>query len=237
MLTPAYWNAVLHTSQAVNENYGKTLSVEYQFYFDGRMNIVIPKQEWNEIGEYIAERLVSEKGYFENIEEKTDRAEQEIKSFLKIIKEKDVSKLSFENLVGLAEEIYSLFMRYDSASVFAWFVAGDTLKQKIGVRLKIYGDDFDIIALPEEQTAASQMERDIIEAVLKKEPSEKAGKILSEKYYWIPFGYDGPNIWDSKYFAQRIKEYHKNIDEAKQKRKEMVEREKELKQKAKNFNT
>jgi hypothetical protein len=235
MLTPVYWNAVLQTSQMVKENYGKMLSVEYNFFFDGLMNTVIPKQEWDEVGEYIAERLVKEKGYFENIEQKTNNAKQEIKSFLKIIKEKDLSKLSFQNLVGLTDEIYSLFMKYDSASVFAWFVAGDILKQKIGARLKIYGDDLDIIALPNEQTAAIQMERDIIEAALKNEPVEKAGEILSEKYYWIPFGYDGPNIWDSQYFIQRIEEYRRDIDGAKQKCKEMAEREKGLKQKAKKF--
>jgi len=233
MLTPVYWNAVLQTSQAVNENYGKTLGVEYNFFFDGRMNTVIPKQEWNEVGEYIAERLVNKKGYFENIEEKTDSAEQEIKSFLKIIKEKDLSKLLFQNLVGIAEEIYSLFMRYDSASVFAWFVAGDILKQKIGVRLEIYGDDLDIIALPEEQTTATQMERDIMEVALRDEPVEKATKFLTEKYYWIPFGYDGPNTWDSKHFAQRITEYRKQIDDTKRKHDEAIKREKELKQKSK----
>jgi len=237
MLTPVYWNAVLQTSQAVKENYGKTLSVEYNFFFDGLMNTVIPKQEWDEVGKYIAERLVKEKGYFENIEQKTNNAKQEIKSFLKTIKEKDLSKLSFQNLVGLTDEICSLFMKYDSASVFAWFVAGDILKQKIGARLKIYGDDLDIIALPNEQTAATQMERDIIEAALKNEPVEKAGEILSEKYYWIPFGYDGPNIWDSQYFIQRIEEYRKDIDGAKQKCKEMAEREKGLKQKAKKILT
>jgi len=233
MLTPVYWNAVLQTSQVVKKNYGKTLNVEYNFFFGGHMNTVIPKQEWDEVGEYIAERLVKDKGYFENIEEKTDSAKQEIEFFLKSIKEKDLSKLSFQNLVGLAEEIYSLFMKYDSASVFAWFVAGDILKEKIGVRLDIYGDDLDIIALPNEQTSASRMERDVLEVSLKEDPIEKMGKFLSEKYYWIPFGYDGPNAWDSKHFAQRIEEYRKNTDKTKRKLKEMIKREKDLKQKAK----
>lgn len=235
MLTPVYWNAVLQTSQAVKKNYGKTLSVEYNFFFDGRVSAVIPKQEWNEAGEYIAERLINEVGYFENIEKKTDSAKQEIKSFLGTIKAKDLSKLSFQNLVDLAQEICSLFMRYDSASVFAWFVAGDILKQKIGVRLEIYGDDLDIIVLPDEQTVASQMERDILRASFKNETIKKAGKSLSEKYYWVPFGYDGPNTWDSEHFAQRIEKYRKDVDGAKRKRKEMVKREKELRQKAKSI--
>lgn len=124
-------------------------------------------------------------------------------------------------------------MEYDAASVFAWFVAGDFLKQKIGARLELFGDELDIIALPKEQTFATQMERDILEAALKSETTEKVAKLLAEKYYWIPFGYDGPNIWDDKHFAHCIEEYRKNSGEAKTKHDEMIKRDVELKQKSK----
>lgn len=233
MLTPVYWNAVLQTSQIAKSNYGKSLDTIYFLFSDGQMYAVFPKQEWNQLGEYIAERLVNEKDFFESIEERAKNAKQEIEFFLNLIKEKDLSKLAFKDLVDLAEKIYSLFMKYDAATVFAWFVAGDILKQKIGVSLDIFGDNLDIIALPEERTAVTQMEREIMKAAFKNRSSEKMGKLLADKYYWIPFGYDGPNILDYKHFAQRIDEYRKVMDETRQKYNEGIKRENELREKTK----
>jgi len=232
-LAPAYWNTVLQTNPSVEKNYGKKLSLEYCFYFGGQMNVVIPKRDWNQIGEYVSEQLVNDKNYFENIEERTEMVKQNILTFITENKETDLSKLSFQNLTHLAEKIKTLFMDYDSASLFTWFVAGDLLKKKIGARLELSGDDLDIIALPEEQTFATQMEREVIEGSLDKNNEKQSSKDLADKYYWIPFGYDGPSIWNDEHFVHRIKEFRNNKDETKTKYDEIVKRDKELKEKVK----
>ena len=229
-LAPVYWNAVLQTSQAIKENYGKALSVLYNRFIDGRMNGIVLKFEWIKMGEYIAEKLINQKGYFENIEKKTKK---EINLLLIELKETNLNKLSFQNLINLAEKIRALLMEYYAASLFAWYAAGDAVKQKISARLKLYGEDLDIISLPEEKTLVNQMEKDVFESAFKNEPAEKLAKLLADEYYWIPFGYDGPDIWDNKYFTNRIKECRGNINEEKMRYDQMLKRDKKLKQKSK----
>lgn len=232
-LTPVYWNSVLQTSQLVKKVYGITLSVEYNFYIDGMSSSVIPKDEWIEAGEYVADRLINKKGYFENIEDKTKKAKQEILAFLKEINKENLTELSNKNLIGLAGQIFNLFSQYDAASVFAWFVAGDTLKHKIGECLGLKDEDLDIISLPEKQTFASQMEREIIEAALKKGAVSKVAQVLYQKYFWVPFGYDGPTTWDIKYFVERIENYKENLSDAKSKYSELKKRDALLNKKLK----
>lgn len=229
-LTPVYWNTILHTSSLVEDNYDKTLNVEYNIFSSGRMRIIIPKQDWDTVGKFIADRLINKKGYFENIEEKTNAAKHVVLRFLSDIKTKNPHEHSFNSLVHAAETIYNLFMQYDAASVFSWFVAGDQLKQRIGEKLEITGENLNIVALPEEQTFATQMERDLIKAAFDKKAAPLISKTLSEKYYWIPFGYDGPTIWDETYFKARIQEYRARPDEIKTKCEEIQKRDKEQKQ-------
>ncbi len=232
-LSPVYWNPVLHTSKFVEKNYGKKFSIVYNFFSNGKMNAVIPKDEWQEIGNYITKNLISREKYFNSLEKKTEKAKQKIIYFLADIKKKNLSEYSFYNLIDIIDEIYNLFINYDSASVFAWFVAGDTLKQKIKKILKIESKDLDIITLPKKQTFTTQMERKILEISLKKTVTKKNLKNLFDKYYWIPFGYDGPTIWDETTFKEHIDKYKKNIKTTKAKLDKMIKMEEELRQKSK----
>lgn len=228
-LAPVYWNSVLQTSPLVKKHYGRTLSVEYNFFANGRANAIMLEREWNEIGEYISQRLIDDKEYFENIKEKTKNAKRKIFYFLHRAREKKLSSLSFKDLIALAEKIYILFIEYDAASVFAWLVAGEALKRKIGLSLGIYGEDFDTISMPRQRTFTTRMERDVVEAALKK--SGLVGGVsrtLAKKYHWISFGYDGPTILDETHFTRRIEEQRKNIRDTETKRDRMIGWDREL---------
>lgn len=214
-LTPVYWNAVVQTSSAAKKQYGVMFPrIYFLFTPQDQCKQLFLKHEWKTLGEYIARRAINEKGYFENLETHKEHAKQHILSFLTEIRGKDISELPFPDLVNLTQRIYSLFIEHDAANVFLWFVAGDLLKQNIGARLGMQGDDLDSIALPEERTVATQMERNVIEAAVSENPLPNTAKALAEKYFWMPFGYDGPTVWDEKHFAHRIEEYQKHPKEA-----------------------
>jgi phosphoenolpyruvate synthase/pyruvate phosphate dikinase len=231
-LAPVYWNIVSQTSKLTEKIYNKKIGIEYNLFWGGKMKLAIPKNDWCQSGGFIAENLINRKRYFEDIEKKAKKAKLEILSFLKEYEEIDLDQLSFQDILSRLRKICSLCMKYDSASLLAWFVAGDLLKQRIGDQLRLSIDDLDIVAMPEVQTFVTQMEREVLEVSLKNEIKKESVKLLVDKYWWVPFDYDGPNIWDDKYFTHRIKEYQKNINEAKIKYDEIVKRDADLKQRS-----
>ncbi|MFA5931450.1 MAG: PEP-utilizing enzyme [archaeon] len=203
LFNPVYWNPVVQTSKEIEAIYGTFLSVEWNIYKEGRMRVIIPQEEWDRIGVFIANKMFSDKQYFDNLVSKTKSAKKEIDSFLIKSKKQDYSKCSLKELNSFAKEIYSLFMKYDSASVFSWFIAGDLFKEKVHNKLGLSWEDFEIVSLPEEKTFVSKLDEDLLKASLLKNPTLQAAN-LSNKYYWVPFGYDGPSIWGKEYFLEKI---------------------------------
>lgn len=231
-LAPVYWNAVFNTSNELSQNYGVNLSVDYHIFVDGRTRAILPKREWDQGAISISDKLAHEKDYFENLEKKTDIAKQDILSFFTEIKGVNLSELSFQKLIDLAQQIFRFFIQYEAASVFAWYVAGDLLKHNIGSLLGVSGDELDVLTLPKEQTFTTQMEREVLEEALE---HQKKPSYLAENYYWIPFGYDGPTIWDEEYFSKQIEAYQSNLPHTRTKYQEMLKRSSETQQKAKNI--
>ena len=231
-IAPCYWNTALQSSPLVKEIYGEKLSILYYFYSNRRVIGIMPKKEWDSIGEIISERLIEERGYFENIENLAEIAKQHIIKFLKSIK-KDFSEISFEDLIKIADKIYSLFMEYDSASVFSWYIAGDLLKSKIGRILKLKQEKLDLISLPHKPTSTSEMEKDVLNAALSNKNPKVEAKKLSERYYWIPFGYDGPDIWDASHFEKEIIKHRKELKETQSKYNQIIKRELHIKNQVK----
>lgn len=210
-LNPVYWNSVLQTSEKVLKIYGKALSKEFNIFSNGRMNSIMIKKEWEEIGEYISENILKDKKYFSNIVIKTNLAGKKILDYINILQKTDLSKIKTKRLIKKLENIRDLFMEYDAASIYSWFISGDILKHKIEKVLCLSKEEFEVVSLPAQKTFSTQMEIDILEAIVSNEKIEKESKKLSKKYYWIPFGYDGPIIWDNIYFINKINEKPKDI--------------------------
>jgi len=212
-LAPVYWNAALQTSPMVAELYGKTLSVEYNFFSDGMMNTVIPRKDWESVGNYITSRMINEPAYFEYLSLETEKAKEKILSYLKDTEGGEI----VEDLVRDAYQIRDLFFEYDSASVFAWFVAGDPFHSEVSRILALSKEDFDSISMPEEESYASEMERETLEYALSdSDDIDHLAEILAKKYYWMPFGYDGPEIWNADYFSNKMRDLRLRPELAKQ---------------------
>jgi len=211
---PCYWNDVIQSSIDVENIYKKKLSVGFGFYAKGRMKIIKLYSDWEEVGEFIAKNMLSDSKYFLNIENKTNLAKKRIELFLKNNKLKDYSKLSEFELKNILLDVFELFIEYDSASVFSWYVAGDKFKSKVFSELGLSAEEFDLLSLPDERTFASQMEIDVLKASFEKNVKGEAKK-LSEKYYWVSFGYDGPKILDENHFVLKLNELKKDLTLAK----------------------
>ena len=205
---PVYWNAVLQTSPLMKSLYGVSLGTEINGFSNGRMSSIMIKKEWDSVGEFISNKIINDNTYFENLTKKTEKAKKEIIFFLNKADKLDYSGFSFDELIKEAQKIMNFFMIYDAASVPAWFMAGDLLKHKIEKILNLSSEEFSIISLPSEKTHTTQMEIDILKSSILENPDIEAEK-LAKKYYWVPFNYDGPSIWDKTYFLNKINEYTK----------------------------
>lgn len=214
LLTPVYWNPVLQTSEAVEKIYGTRMYLQYNFFVDGFVNAVIPQHEWDAAGDYIVTHILESPEYFTHIEKETQIARERLLAFLQSQKTVDLHALSFEDLVALSETIRDLFLVYDAASFFVWFVAGDPLHRRVAIKLSLSDEDLNTVMLPAELTYASQMERDVLFAACSDECAETAAVQLSKKYYWMPFGYDGPDMWDVQHFVKLINGYRLNLESA-----------------------
>ncbi len=207
MPSPVYWNAIYQTSLKTKKLYNTVLSKEWNYFNSGNMKSIFLKDDWVKKAEYIANKLL-DNNYFNRIENKVKKETQKITNFLKKEKNIDFSKLSFKELIKLANKIEKICLDYDTANVLAWFLAGDSFQEKIYNRLKISKEDFLVLVTPKERTAVSELEYKLLKYALNKKDLERAAKELSEDYGWIPFGYDGPEYWGKDYF---IKELRKKI--------------------------
>ena len=212
LFSPTYWNSIVQTSAAPVKLYGGTLNMEYNFYSKNRMVLAIPKKDWQELSKKISFKIINDKNLFNEIKKRTNISTKRILIFIRKSKKINYSTLSFDELIRMANDIYQLFFEYDTACLFSWFVAGDELETKIKKILRINMNDLKIITRPLKKTYSSQMTEEVLGESLKvKSDAVK----LSKKYYWIPFGYDGPKIWDAKYFAKIILINKRNINKTK----------------------
>jgi phosphohistidine swiveling domain-containing protein len=213
MPNPCYWNPVTQTSREVKKIYGASLIEEINFYTDGSMVQAALEKDWDQCSGFISRKMVEDKLYFDHLVKLTDKRKKEIEYFLSKIRKVDLSRLKSDQLIVLTKKIYKLWADYDLASVLAWFVAGDEYKDRIHDILKISEVDLSILTLPDKKTNASQMEFDLLRYGGSKNINiKKVATNLANKYWWIPFGYDGPEVWDQKHFIDRLKKYQKNIN-------------------------
>ncbi len=223
-LSPVHWNCIVQTSANVKKIYGTTLSIEWFILNKNRNKAIMLKKDWQRAQKYISNKILSERDYFKRICKSTQKAKDKIQKWLNSNKIINYSGLDLNTLIGNAEEIKSLFILYDSASVPIWFIAGDLLREKIFDKIKIRTDEFDILTLPKEKSHVIQMDIDFLNAY-KTGNLEFESQKLAEKYYWVPFGYDGPTIWTKEYFLDKLKQLDKNKAESKIKKIKLQEKE------------
>jgi phosphohistidine swiveling domain-containing protein len=106
-------------------------------------------------------------------------------------------------------EIRDAWVNYDSASTFIWFGAGEEIKTTLGQFLQLQGEELNIFLQPA-ASYVKKMEIDLWRAALDdKTPLSVRAAQLRKKYWWLPFGYDGPQTWTDGYFSKKLKIYKK----------------------------
>ncbi len=229
--SPVYWNIVYQTSLETKKIYDVTLSRGWFYFKSGGHKLIFLKDEWNKKGEYVANKLLKNNKYFRTIKNKINSEENKTGIFLKKIKNINLPKLTFKELINLGNSIKDRCLYYDSANVLAWFLAADKFQAKIRNLLNVPEKHFLILITPREKTAVSQLDYKLLKYAKlikeKKKDLEKLSKELADDYGWIPFDYDGPRYWNKSYFLNELKKNIKFIKKTEWKIKKIEKQDRE----------
>lgn len=217
LITPASWNLITQTSPITKSIHGDVLQIERNILNNTRLNTVILQDDWDRVGNHIAEKLFTNENYFTNVSSQQDKAIQHIHDFLGEIKTYTISTFTTSQLLDLVTAIQERWLEYDMINVPPWFIGGDTFKNRVQEYLSIPEQDFLFLTTPEQKTFVSQLEQELLDVIYNFKKGtisnlEEIAQTLSEKYGWIPFGYDGLVYWDSNHFVKIIKEDERTIE-------------------------
>lgn len=208
-LNPSYWNGIVQTGPDARRLNGVAFHRYYIVVIKQQMLTVIYRSEWEKSSRYVGDRLYASKAYWNKIQRAVERRRVEVELFLSKERSKKVgSKLSIPEIIEQAERVKDLWVQYDQANVPAWFIGGDRFSQLVEQEINAPDDVFKRLSLPLVPSFASALKHDLMRLALwvsrKQQTLPSAARHLSRLYGWIPFGYDGPTIWDEHYFTELL---------------------------------
>jgi hypothetical protein len=203
-----YLMPIAQSSFTTRELYGTAMDNVWIIFKKERARSVLPGNK-DEIGTIIARKFFENKEYYKKIKKNIQSKELKLEGLIEKLKRIDFSKASFNELVIWAEKVAKIFVEYDEANVPAWFFAADSFKKLTEEKLNISEEDFLLLSLPTKKTMASQLGVEIFQKadeIFKNEIEIKnISKYLSDKYGWLPYGFDGPEYWHSNYFEKELR--------------------------------
>lgn len=217
---PVFWNIFSHVSKKTKQIHGIDLNRAWFCFIKGKGTTIYQEKDWNKAGQYILNRFLNNKNYIKKVFDQQSKTGKELVQLSQKILLADLSKVSIKSLFNLYLAVYRSWLKHDQYNVLPWFVGGDFLSNYIYQKLKSLNPnfkdgDFIILTTPLEKSFSADEELDVLKLTLKL----KMGKLtmkskearrqliqLKEKYYWIPFGYDGPTIYDLNHYVNVIKD-------------------------------
>ena len=232
MMVPCVWNAESQTSPNQKKLHGIASVPYYEYHNNGSICTIRFTEDWDRVGETIQEKIYSDGKYLPRIyEEQLEKGKELVKLSNKIIG-KNLGEESVATLLKMHKELHDAWIAFDELNVPPWFFAGDQFQKRLHEETKkaaasTTDEEFTALVTSPTLSFSTEEELGILEAAKYIEehdlnwaikgsidqaryklPKEVTSKItaLAEKYYWIPFGYDGPTVYDEEHYLQAIKE-------------------------------
>jgi phosphoenolpyruvate synthase/pyruvate phosphate dikinase len=183
---------------------GKVLSVwekgDYVVLFDRQ-------KTWIELGQAVADKVLKDCRNHKSFRLKGIKVSQETITFCKKFAKKS-PKASINDYIDFLDEFkvrYSLIMKHN---MHYWVMGAPVIEEMVKRELADYKPEevdeiFQTMVVPIENSYSSKIEQEVknitnvaSEKGLKSKKAQKLIKELSEKYFWFPYEYIGPAIWD-----------------------------------------
>lgn len=215
---PADWNGMSQSGSRNAEIHGKALTKLWQVVYRHDYTGAYLENEWNEVGEHIKNKIIAEPEYLPHIYVKQKEAGLKLVKRSHAIRESDLQSWALDELFDAYAEIRRLWVEHDQWNVYPWFVAGEQFHAFVEAELKrngCSGQDIEILSTIPELSFSGKEELRILQLAEKAESCGIDRKNLAKKfkseierlvedYYWIPFGYDGPQTYDNDHYVKSI---------------------------------
>jgi phosphohistidine swiveling domain-containing protein len=210
---PVYWNGLSETLPILEEIHSSRLRNAWQIFQNGKNNVFLNNEEFENSASVISKRIIDDRKYLENIFRQQKRAGERLVKISHIIK-KDIQSIDNKKiLIEKYKEIMKSWIEFDQLNVTPWYIGAEKFNIFLKNELSKFGlseSEIQKILISTVPSFSSDEYLDMYNSAssyLNKKSEEfllKKAKTLSLKYYWIPFGYDGP-------FVNGVEHYKKEI--------------------------
>ncbi len=201
-------------------------------------NIILEKQ-FSRAGEYLLKKLLRNKDYIKKRRETSNKIGSEFLRFCRRnLSSSNLQKATDEELAGFLNKFVDFYEDFAAVNNPPWVFLADKLSQFLDKKLGIQRKENVVLTLstPNFLTYTKREELETLDfAVRVKEggisdfTELKEFKNLVKNHFWIPFDYLGPEVWDEKYYKEKINSLlGLELDQLKEKAKEIKRSQKEM---------
>ena len=221
LFTPLIYYLTPYSEERVGFDLGKGLMV----IEDEMQQMLFSKKEFEQAGEYLLKQTIKDPLHLKRRMAEGLKIADDWISFCKtrLVPEK-LKECTDQELCNLLSAYLRQYEDYSCVNVPPWMYMGDKLFNHIKSEMNLPEDKLLILTTPNASTYSREFEAMLLDITLACKKKIAAGgsfestltdkKIsraidqLSEKYFWIPFDYLGPETWDR---GRIIDELKKNI--------------------------
>lgn len=184
---------------------------------DGQHIEYIFNKDYEKAGEYFLKLFLQDKNF---LKKRFKQSREISRDFLDFCRNKisNLSGCTQEELLEILDKYYAFYQEFSNSNITPWVFLTDKLSYYILDQLSNFVKEdinkvFLTLSTPNEPTYLKKEELAVLSLAIKikgKGDKDFKGtadfKKLVESYFWIPFDYIGPEIWDEKYYIKRINE-------------------------------
>ncbi|OGE74261.1 MAG: hypothetical protein A3I07_00470 [Candidatus Doudnabacteria bacterium RIFCSPLOWO2_02_FULL_42_9] len=208
---PSVWNTISKNHPEMLKIHGIKFNCDVLFFEDGKGIWIYEQKEWNKIAQHLLRYFIHHPNYFSRIHRdqlKTGQAlEKAVLTFLEQLK---TGNFTLTKSIKSLFYLQKLWFKYDRINTLPWFVGAEALKDYLYLELeKLNIPRVKIVRLFLPRTLSLTTQEELARyksalAVKSGKNKKKLARNLSDKFGWIPFGYDGPLYWDNQYFEDTL---------------------------------
>ncbi|MBN1162690.1 hypothetical protein JXA34_03025 [Patescibacteria group bacterium] len=245
-LVSCMWNYTSRTHPVTEELHGTRLPQAWTLFEpNGDLTSFVVENEWKLMEEHFKKLYIEDPLYLPKIYNTQLEQGRKLMSISEKIMEEPLGEYTINKLINRYRKIKDNWEKYNSFNSIPWLVGGDSLGKHLleeSMRFDMEPEEYRVMSMNPEKSFSLDEEYQVVKlcldivsgrqkSVFKKRNVDfiklpgwiqDAIDQLVEKYYWVPFGYDGPNLYDREYYIAEICKY---LEKSK---KELTERYEEL---------
>ena len=176
----------------------------YEFIWEKDMEVA---------AEYLLKNLLKDRNYIHGRLLKSRELGEKFISFCKNNLARKLGGKTDKQLLELLSQFRIFYEKFSLVNVTPWLFLGDRLSSFLAEKIRGFAknsvnDVLILLSTPNSRSYTKKEELDVLASAVKIKEGESniktEAKKLAKKYFWIPFDYVGPELWDEKHYADRI---------------------------------